>query len=151
MTSEIQSSARYKVLLTQTYLSRFVNLLLEQMDREAVKKLKKEQEDAEDDAMEEEDSSSDERMEDEEYDSEEDNDLDKSLWGENLTDEVPPSSRRNKEKIMQKKKVKTQIKNIEEEEESELTDAERYLLLEEFRTSMYSSFLQGKDEDFDYK
>uniref|UniRef100_A0A1B6EWJ6 CCD97-like C-terminal domain-containing protein n=1 Tax=Cuerna arida TaxID=1464854 RepID=A0A1B6EWJ6_9HEMI len=122
----------------------FVNLLLEQMDREAVKKLRKEQEDAEDDVMEEEDDS-DEEMEDGEFDSEEDNDLDKTLWGEGYTDGDASTSK--------KMPVKREEKKVQEkpiEEVPELSDAEKHLLMEEFRSNMFSSFLEGKDADFDY-
>ncbi|XP_054258032.1 uncharacterized protein LOC128982953 isoform X2 [Macrosteles quadrilineatus] len=124
----------------------FVNLLLEQMDRENIKKLKKEQEDEEDNAMEEEDG--DELvngMEAEDCDSDEDNHLDKTLWGEELTDGESSAS-----KYCAKKNGKKVQERRNEERIEEMSDAEKKLLLEEFRSNMFSNFLQGKDADFDY-
>lgn len=121
------------------------------MDREAVKKLKKDQEDEEEDAMDEEDVS-DEKMEDDESDSEEDNDIDKTLWGEQYSDTGASvsnkvSSGKENKRIHQ---IKTQKrKNVEHV--PELSDAEKYLLLEEFKSNVFSNFIQGKDTDFDYR
>lgn len=123
------------------------------MDREAVKKLKKDQEDAEEDVMEEEEDLSDEEM-DEVYesDSEEDNDIDKTLWGEEYSDSGPSVSKKvspGKEK-KRIREIKTQRKkNLEPV--PELSDTEKYLLMEEFRSSVFSNFIQGKDNDFDYR
>lgn len=117
------------------------------MDREAVKKLKKDQEDAEEDAMDEEDVS-DEEMEDDESDSEEDNDIDKTLWGEAYSDTGASVSSGKENKRV--REIKTQKKK-NEELVSELSDAEKYLLMEEFKSSVFSNFIQGKDTDFDYR
>lgn len=121
------------------------------MDREAVKKLKKDQEDAEEDAMDEEDVS-DEEMEDDESDSEEDNDIDKTLWGEAYSDtgasvSKKVSSGKDNKRV---REIKTQKKK-NEELVSKLSDAEKYLLMEEFKSSVFSNFIQGKDTDFDYR
>jgi hypothetical protein len=124
-----------------------VNLLLEQMDREKVRKLREEQEDEEKNVMEENEEDSENEMDAEsDDDSEEDNHLDKTLWGEELTDVVPSVSNRTKKLNDKKSQENGNEINIED-----VSDAEKKLLLEEFRSNMFSSFLQGKDVDFDYR
>lgn len=134
-----------KFVILCIFFFRFANILLEHMDQEAITKLKKEQEDAEDDAKEEEDSS-DEEMETEEVDSEDDEDLDKTLWGEGYSDNNAPDTKPRTMKYSRKDHDKRN-----ETEISEVSDAEKQLLMEEFRSNMFSNFLQGKDINFDYK
>lgn len=56
------------------------------------------------------------------------------------------------EKVIKKVKVKKLDSDEDMEDyENELTDDERQLFMEEFRSSMFNSFLEGKDEDFDYE
>lgn len=124
----------------------FSNILLEHMDQMAIMKLKQEQEDDEDNAKEEEDSS-DEEMETEEVESEDDQDLDKTLWGEGYTDDKTPGLKKNTGKYDNKK----DHDKGHGTEQTELSDAEKQLLMEEFRSNMFSNFLQGKDINFDYK
>lgn len=127
------------------YIFRFSNILLEHIDQEAVNKLQQEQQDAEDDEQVEHECSDDE-MDADYDDSEEDNDLDKSLWGECYTDDT---------KYVKKKQPKydnkSEFYNKNKAEISELSDTEKQLLMEEFRSHMFSNFLQGKDVNFDYR
>uniref|UniRef100_A0A1B6ECE4 CCD97-like C-terminal domain-containing protein n=1 Tax=Clastoptera arizonana TaxID=38151 RepID=A0A1B6ECE4_9HEMI len=118
----------------------FVNLLLEQIDRDAEKKLKHQQIEAEDDVMEEEETSSDDDDDEKKKIDTivEDEDVDKTLWGESyqenefIADVKPKSCEDNKHSV------------------PDLSEVEKRLLMEEFRSNMFESFLQGKDVDFDY-
>ncbi|XP_075225481.1 uncharacterized protein LOC142326721 [Lycorma delicatula] len=87
-------------------------------------------------------------------------DINKTLWGEEMTEKSQPrsfpspSNNTNKNKINGieevVKKHKDKKKDSEGVEECELSEEERNLLMEEFRSSMFNSFLEGKDADFDY-
>ncbi|RZF44496.1 hypothetical protein LSTR_LSTR002269 [Laodelphax striatellus] len=150
----------------------FVNLLLEQYDRDQMKKLKKRQEEDEDNQREEsdeEDSDADSCNQDEDMDSKsefnEDHDpkIDKtSLWGETVSDcqklnSDPSASSSSCSSKQQQSHEPTFASNWNEERlpkvlpDDMLTEEERQLLSEEFRSFMFNSFLEGKDDNFDYK
>ncbi|XP_063222523.1 coiled-coil domain-containing protein 97 [Bacillus rossius redtenbacheri] len=104
-------------------INSLVNLFLVQIERAQEKRLRQSQLDAEDGAVEEMDTS------DEDSDmssSEEDQDRESDKDCESGDDEMPPKKKRG------------------------LTSREKQLLKQEFVTSMYQSFLDGKDVDFDY-
>lgn len=128
---------------------RFVNLLLEQIDRDAEKKLKHRQIEAEDDVMEEEDTSSDEEEGTEKKiiknsEEKEDVNIDQTLWGESYTDGA-----RCVETIGENKQ--SPLKESKPRDIPELSESEKQLLMEEFRSNMFESFLQGNDDNFDYR
>lgn len=105
----------------------FVNLLLEKIDRDGIKNLRKYQEEAEDDVCEENDSDND-------SDSDE-NDMKKNnKWGEMSGDVDKHEKDKTRESVF-----------------VEIDDEEQHMLRQEFTTHMYQSFLDGKDQDFDYR
>lgn len=124
----------------------FVNIILEQIERDEEEKLKHRQQEAEDDQMEEEeddeeDSLCDEKEEEEDSDNNSEHDstnteTDTKLWGECVD-----SSAKHKDKNGRSKDSQTAVN---------ITDTEKRLLMEEFRSNMFTSFLQGKDKHFDY-
>lgn len=117
----------------------FVNILMEQIDRDQEAKLKHKQQEAEDDQMEEEDSSSGEEGEDDDKHSEhssgsEEEKHNSKMWGEYMDS-----------------KAKQKEKSVKEGQNAvNITDTEKRLLMEEFQSNMFISFLQGKDKHFDY-
>lgn len=109
----------------------FVNLLMEKIDRDGIKCLKKKQQDDEDEVFEEFDSDSDES------DDEEKNNI---KWGE--MDGCSGNKLEDDNKINNSKK-NIQCFDIDYEEQQ--------MLKKEFITYMYQSFLDGNDKDFDYR
>ncbi|CAH0561095.1 unnamed protein product [Brassicogethes aeneus] len=119
---EIYERDKYKMDEQAT----FVKILMEGIDRDKAMEVKKEQEYDE----------LKEKMEDWDYSDEEMSSgspepSTSARWGE--FDDAKP--------VIRKAKVKTPM----------ITPEERKLLKEEFITSMYQSFLDGEDEDFDYE
>nr|XP_018903696.1 PREDICTED: coiled-coil domain-containing protein 97 [Bemisia tabaci] len=127
-----------------------VNLLMEQMDREDLEKLKKTQEEDEDCAEEEEDTS-DEEEESANKTKPTPSSISKVtpaekkiLWGEmGGVKKEAPIGRANWIKSTCELGAKASSSN-------EISDEERSLLFDEFRNNMFENFLQGKDSDFDY-
>lgn len=108
----------------------FVKILMEGIERDDAELYKKQQEEYEDNQMEEEDTSD-----------EEDKDDDKRP-----ETPQPSTSRWGEFEGSTEKRMKPPHK-----QNLSITAQERVLLKEEFVTTMYQSFLDGKDEDFDYK
>lgn len=114
----------------------FVNLLLESIERDRQKSVKKKQEDAEDEVLEENDSDED-SDEDEHARRKKKTDCAHTHWGE-----MPGSSGPNEKDLREQKSFQI-CKNI--------PSKERQVLREEFVTHMYENFLNGKDIEFDYR
>lgn len=108
----------------------FVKILMEGIERDASEEKRKQQEEEEDNVMEEEDDDEDEDVVPENESDDEELRRSYVAWGE-IQEDRP--------------KVK-KIHNV-----PLITATERRLLREEFVTTMYENFLEGKDSDFDYK
>ncbi|XP_046416300.1 coiled-coil domain-containing protein 97 [Neodiprion fabricii] len=113
----------------------FVNLLLESIQRDGTRNLKKEQQDAEDDVMEENDS-------DDDFEGAVDPEDDSEIRGDSRWGEMPGQSSNPYEKEAKEKKTESFCR--------EISTKERQVLRDEFITNMYHSFLNGRDKDFDY-
>lgn len=124
--SEDEKRKRDKV---STGEASFVKILMEGIERDESEAIRLKQEEEEENAMEEEDDGDDEEC----------------VSGKNTEDEeaVPPYAQWGEIKEYKPKAKKTQLPLI--------TATERKLLREEFVTTMYENFLEGKDSDFDYK
>lgn len=112
----------------------FVNLLLESIDRDRLRSVRKAQQEAENEVHEENDSDDDS---DEPKNEDEDSNQDKTHWGEAMQSEEPY------DREERDSRVKVFCENVPPEE--------RQILREEFVTHMYASFLDGKDAEFDYR
>ncbi|XP_047119327.1 coiled-coil domain-containing protein 97 isoform X1 [Schistocerca piceifrons] len=123
----------------------FLSILMDQLDREEIERLKQQQRDDEEAAVEEVDTSDEEseenneineqdsvREEEEEEDDESDNQMSPSQSDRENDDNEAETSRNSSQKP------------------KKLSRKEKELLREEFVTSMYQSFLDGNDKDFDY-
>lgn len=124
----------------------FVNLLMESIEREGIKELRKTQQVEEEESKVEED-------EEVQYHRSSENNSDESdectskinkrsqspAWGETMTSEGINDS---KHKKVHKNRAIV-VKNI--------SNVEKQILRQEFITNMYQSFLDGKDLDFDYR
>ncbi|XP_015604561.1 coiled-coil domain-containing protein 97 [Cephus cinctus] len=129
--TEDQKKARDNIDTTNVT---FVSLLMEGIDKDGLRNLKKAQEDAEDNVVEENES-------DEEWDEEQScigrKGASELRWGEAI--DAPMNLYRNAQKEKRMDMLWTRISN-----------EERKMLKQEFVTNMYQSFLDGKDIDFDY-
>ncbi|KAJ8922554.1 hypothetical protein NQ315_007584 [Exocentrus adspersus] len=105
----------------------FVKILMEGIERDDAEIVRKHEEEKEDDQMEEEDTSDDD-------------------GGDTRSSSPAPSTSRWGE-FEEDKRHRPKKKN----KPPEITAQERLLLKEEFITTMYQSFLEGKDEDFNYE
>lgn len=108
----------------------FVKILMEGIERDNAEAYKKKQAEYEDNQMEEEDSSEDD-----------DDDKEKSR----SPSPKPSTSRWGEFEDSEQKSMKPKHK-----QNLSITTQERVILKEEFVTTMYQSFLDGKDKDFDY-
>ncbi|XP_043269159.1 coiled-coil domain-containing protein 97 isoform X2 [Venturia canescens] len=111
----------------------FVNLLLESIDRDRLRNVRKAQQEAEDEVHEENDSDDDS---DEDKDEDKDSNQDKVHWGEALQANEP----------YEREKKENRVKVLHEN----VPFKEQQILREEFVTHMYANFLDGKDAEFDY-
>lgn len=117
----------------------FVNLLLESIERDGTRNLKKEQQDAEDDIMEENDSDEDSDEFSRKASSSNTDECKTDVrWGE-----MPGQSSTLYEKEQREKRNESFWR--------EISSKERQVLRDEFITNMYHSFLNGRDKDFDYR
>lgn len=123
---EVKARDKYKMDEQCT----FVKILMEGIERDDAEEYKKQQAEYEDNQMEEEDTS------DEEDKAEE----------ERPETPQPSTSRWGEFEGSTEKRMKPPHK-----QNLSVTGQERQLLKEEFVTTMYQSFLDGKDKDFDYK
>lgn len=117
----------------------FVNLLLMKISKDETKELRTKQENEEN------------GVENDSSESSEENEVDpcaaknwneRGTWGEMKDDVSKLMDRRRK------KKKKTRLAPVEST--SDIPDDERHLLMQEFVSTMYNSFIDGKDADFDY-
>ncbi|CAH1160269.1 unnamed protein product [Phaedon cochleariae] len=126
-TEEVKERDKYKSGEEAT----LVKILMEGIERDNAEKARKEQEEKEDGQMEE----------------EEDNDSDgntNSSSDEEEATNIPTTSRWGEFEQDKAYRPKPKRKN------PFMTPQERIMLKEEFITTMYQNFLDGKDEDFDY-
>lgn len=121
--SEDEKKERDKVNTNKTS---FVKILMEGIERDESEAKRMKQEEEEDDAMEEEDDDDGAKN----GESEDEASAPYIPWGE----------------IMDGKSKVRKVQNV-----PLITAAERNLLRDEFVTTMYENFLEGKDSDFDYK
>ncbi|XP_023288229.1 coiled-coil domain-containing protein 97 isoform X2 [Orussus abietinus] len=113
----------------------FVNLLLESIDKENVRNLKKAQQEKENDVTEETDTDEETDEEFEQQESMPCNEKTNCMWGEEINSAL---ENEEKEKLIQT----LSLINI--------PNKEKQMLKNEFVTLMYQNFLDGKDSDFDY-
>lgn len=73
----------------------------------------------------------------------------RGTWGETSEDITRMMEKRRQKK--KKKKRKLQSDYMETGSETEIADEERLLLMNEFISTMYKSFIDGNDADFDYR
>ncbi|XP_063975477.1 coiled-coil domain-containing protein 97 isoform X2 [Diachasmimorpha longicaudata] len=129
--TEEQKKARDNVDTTNIT---FVNLLLEGIEREGVRDLKKAQEEAEEEVLEENDSDSDDGK----------GDLGGGKKGDNNWGEI------DKENGDVYEGMTKERRNLENHRADEIDYEEQQVLRQEFISQMYESFLEGRDTDFDY-
>lgn len=121
-----------------------MNLLLLKISRDETKELRKKQEDEEVENIEDSSASSDEH--EEEDSTMQKNWNERGTWGETADDVTQLMNKR-----MKKEKKKKKSKPHSEEPLNEISDEERLLLMDEFLSTMYNSFIDGNDVDFDYR
>lgn len=126
-----------------------MNLLLAQIERDQMLCLRKQQKDDEDGAVEEMDTSDEDEEEEEEEDEDEDDDHDDYNEDENSESEYRTESgscddQENHDKGTGSCSSSTKKRKY-------VSGKEKDLLREEFVSNMYRSFLEGRDEEFDYR
>ncbi|XP_026289982.1 coiled-coil domain-containing protein 97 [Frankliniella occidentalis] len=127
----------------------FVNLLLVKISKDETKELKNQQEKEENGEQADSSPSSDE--DDEEMVTSTKNWNERSTWGETSDDITKLMNNRKKKKTERKKKKENGSTPVEcAESAKEISDDERLLLMQEFVSTMYNSFIDGKDTEFDY-
>lgn len=114
----------------------FVHLLMQSIEKDWVKERKELQKEAEKDYALEENSTNDDTNEDSSSEELDVKEKQETRWGEFSTKQVT-RIKESKKKHMHKHKHK-------------ISDKEQQILRQEFLTTMYQSFLDGKDLDFDY-
>ncbi|KAJ1519506.1 hypothetical protein ONE63_004790 [Megalurothrips usitatus] len=121
----------------------FVNLMLMKIARDETKELKNKQEEEEVGAQWDSSVSSDENEEEmadkKSWD-------ERGTWGETPEDVTKLIDRRKIKRKKQRKRTNSELMDAADE----IPDEERVLLMHEFVSTMYKSFLDGNDEDFDY-
>lgn len=110
----------------------FVNLLMEKIDRDSLKRKQKLQEEEEQNVLEENDS--DEEDEEEDVCPSRDYEEHGTLWGTTFESQS-----------------ETEYNNRADKNLHSISNAEIQILKQEFVTNMYQNFLDGKDADFDYR
>lgn len=118
----------------------FVNLLLEGIERDGLRDLKKSQEEAEDDVREENDSDSESDDTEREYFQR------NGKKGENNWGEFDKSSRDTYDAVTRERRNLENCGGV-----VEIDYEEQQMLRQEFISQMYESFLEGRDADFDYR
>lgn len=68
----------------------------------------------------------------------------RGTWGEMAEDVSKLMDKRKR-----KKKKKSKLEQTEDV--NDISEEERHLLMEEFVSTMYNNFIEGKDADFDYR
>jgi TATA-binding protein-associated factor Taf7 len=109
--------------------------------------LRKQQKDYEDGAMEEFDTSDEEQEEDDDDDDEEVEEEEE----EDSESEHKTESGSLNEKVAKENENGSCLSSKNPKKRKQLTGKEKELLREEFVSNMYCSFLEGRDEDFDYR
>jgi TATA-binding protein-associated factor Taf7 len=121
-----------------------VNLLLAQIERDQMLCLRKQQEDDEDGAVEEMDTSDEEQDEEEQEEEEEEEDEDENSESKHGTENGFCDEQANQNGGSGNCSASTKKRK-------RMARKEKDLLREEFVSNMYRSFLEGRDEDFDYR
>ena len=132
-----------KLIIFVYFVPRFVNLLLMKISRDETKELRKKQEKEENQSIEDSSASSDEQ---EEQSAMLKNWNERGTWGETADDITKLMDKRKK-----KEKKKKKITHATVQPTTEISDEERLLLMDEFVSTMYNSFIDGDDVDFDYR
>ncbi|KAK3913444.1 Coiled-coil domain-containing protein 97 [Frankliniella fusca] len=126
----------------------FVNLMLMKISKDETSELKSQQEKEENGEQIDSSPSSDE--DDEEMVTSTKNWNERSTWGE-TSDDITKLLNSRKMTKMGKKKKQNGSKPVDcDESVKDIPDDERLLLMQEFVSTMYNSFIDGKDTDFDY-
>ncbi|PNF38402.1 hypothetical protein B7P43_G07256 [Cryptotermes secundus] len=119
-------------------INSWVNLLLAQIERDQMLCLRKQQEDDEDGAVEEMDTSDEEEAEDDDYE-------DENSESEHRTESGSCDDQENHDEGSGSCSSSTRKRKY-----VYMSGKEKDLLREEFVSNMYRSFLEGRDEEFDY-